>query len=59
MTDFKTTKQWTIAGKDGFSSLKFGEKAVPELGDSEVLVQSEYNTKCHLKPYQLLTCILN
>ena len=49
MTDFKTAKQWSVAGKEGFSSLKYSEKPVPELGDSEVLVQSESNTRHRFK----------
>lgn len=38
----KTTKQWNVTardGKDGFNALKYSEKAVPELGDSQVLVK--------------------
>ncbi|KAL9601048.1 MAG: hypothetical protein Q9219_002757 [cf. Caloplaca sp. 3 TL-2023] len=38
-----TTKQWTVAGRDGFDSLKFDEKAqVPQLGDHDVLVHFHY-----------------
>ncbi|KAI4205398.1 MAG: hypothetical protein LQ350_000439 [Teloschistes chrysophthalmus] len=38
-----TTKQWTVAGKDGFTSLKFDEKAqIPQLGDHDVLVHFHY-----------------
>lgn len=38
-----TTKQWTVAGKDGFDSLKFEEKAqIPKLGDHDVLVHFHY-----------------
>ena len=38
-----TTRQWKVAGKDGFSSLKFTEKAeVPKLGDHDVLVNIHY-----------------
>ncbi len=40
----KTTKLWRVTGYDGFDSLKFIEEPVPELGDSEVLVKSEYCT---------------
>jgi hypothetical protein len=35
-----TTKQWTVAGKDGFDALKFEEKAsIQEIGDKDVLVK--------------------
>ncbi|KAF2682072.1 hypothetical protein K458DRAFT_370618 [Lentithecium fluviatile CBS 122367] len=35
-----TMRQWTVEGKNGFDSLNFNEKAaVPELGDTEVLVK--------------------
>ena len=38
-----TTKQWTIAGRDGFESLKFVENAeIPKLGDHDVLVDFHY-----------------
>ncbi|KAL8921211.1 MAG: hypothetical protein Q9208_005822 [Pyrenodesmia sp. 3 TL-2023] len=38
-----TTKQWTVAGKSGFDSLKFDEKAqIPQLGDHDVLVHFHY-----------------
>jgi NADPH:quinone reductase-like Zn-dependent oxidoreductase len=37
----KTTKQWTVEGFEGPSSLKFSEVPVPSLKDDEVLVQSE------------------
>ncbi|KAL8720059.1 MAG: hypothetical protein Q9225_003027 [Loekoesia sp. 1 TL-2023] len=38
-----TTKQWTVAGKNGFDSLKFDEKAqVAHLGDHDVLVHFHY-----------------
>lgn len=40
----KTVKQWNVAGKDGFESLKFSEQPVPELGDSQVLVKSEFQS---------------
>ena len=37
-----TMKQWTVAGKTGFDSLKLDEKApVPQLGDKDVLVKCE------------------
>ncbi|KAI1103591.1 NAD(P)-binding protein [Jackrogersella minutella] len=35
----KTTKQWNVTGEDGTDSLKFTEQAVPEFGDSQVLVK--------------------
>ena len=39
-----TTKQWVVEGKNGFDSLKLNEKAaVPEIGDKDVLVKSEYH----------------
>jgi hypothetical protein len=37
----KTTKQWTVEGFEGPSSLKFSEGPVPTLKDNEVLVQSK------------------
>ncbi len=38
-----TTKQWSIAGKDGFESLKFDDKAeIPTLGEKDVLVNFHY-----------------
>ena len=38
-----TTKQWLVAGKDGFDSLQFVEKAeIPKLGDHDVLVNIHY-----------------
>ncbi|KAI4094005.1 MAG: hypothetical protein LQ344_002450 [Seirophora lacunosa] len=38
-----TTKQWTVAGKSGFDSLKFEEKAqIPQLGEHDVLVHFHY-----------------
>ncbi|KAI4257622.1 MAG: hypothetical protein LQ352_001608 [Teloschistes flavicans] len=38
-----TTKQWTVVGKDGFTSLKFDESAqIPQLGDHDVLVHFHY-----------------
>ncbi|KAI4231163.1 MAG: hypothetical protein LQ349_005782 [Xanthoria aureola] len=38
-----TTKQWIVAGTDGFDSLKFEEKAqIPQLGDHDVLVHFHY-----------------
>jgi len=37
-----TMKQWTVAGQDGFNSLKFNENAqVPEIGETDVLVKFE------------------
>jgi hypothetical protein len=36
----KTAKQWNVIGNDGFDSLKYSEKAIPEVGDSQVLVKS-------------------
>ncbi|KAL8769941.1 MAG: hypothetical protein Q9209_004188 [Squamulea sp. 1 TL-2023] len=37
------TKQWTIAGKNGFDSLKLEEKAqIPQLGEHDVLVRFHY-----------------
>jgi NADPH:quinone reductase-like Zn-dependent oxidoreductase len=35
----KTTKVWTINGKNGFDSLKLSEVPVPEISDYEVLVK--------------------
>ncbi|GAB1735832.1 hypothetical protein NU219Hw_g5172t1 [Hortaea werneckii] len=36
----QTQKQWTVAGKTGFDSLKLNESAaVPQLGDKDVLVK--------------------
>jgi hypothetical protein len=37
----KTTKQWTVAGKTGFDSLKLTEEPTPQVGDSQVLVKRE------------------
>ncbi|KAL8725202.1 MAG: hypothetical protein Q9181_006507 [Wetmoreana brouardii] len=38
-----TTKQWTVAGRDGIESLKFeGNAQVPQLGDHDVLVHFYY-----------------
>ncbi|KAL8962970.1 MAG: hypothetical protein Q9193_000709 [Seirophora villosa] len=38
-----TTKQWTVAGKSGFDSLKFEEKAqISPLGEHDVLVHFHY-----------------
>ncbi|POR37005.1 Zinc-type alcohol dehydrogenase-like protein [Tolypocladium paradoxum] len=37
-----TAKQWNVTtqdGKDGFNALQFSEKAVPDVGDSQVLVK--------------------
>ena len=36
-----TTKQWIVAGEEGFESLKFAEVPVPTLRDNEVLVRRE------------------
>lgn len=42
----KTTKAWTVEGKNGFDSLKYHEeKPLPPLGDKEVMVKSAY-TRC-------------
>lgn len=36
----KTTKAWTIEGKDGFESLKFHKEVpIPAISDNEVLVK--------------------
>ncbi|PGH29587.1 hypothetical protein GX50_07665 [[Emmonsia] crescens] len=35
----KTSKQWSLAGQNGFESLKFTEEPVPELDDNHVLVK--------------------
>ncbi|KAI1136098.1 zinc-containing alcohol dehydrogenase [Hypoxylon sp. FL0543] len=35
----KTSRQWNITGSDGLETLKLTEKPVPQLGDTEVLVQ--------------------
>jgi NADPH:quinone reductase-like Zn-dependent oxidoreductase len=35
----KTTKAWTVNGKNGFDSLKLSEVPVPEVSDHEVLVK--------------------
>ncbi|CZS88733.1 hypothetical protein WAI453_010638 [Rhynchosporium graminicola] len=36
----KTTKAWTVEGKNGFESLKFNNEApIPDLSDNEVLVK--------------------
>lgn len=37
----KTAKQWKVTGYTGFDDLKFTEEAVPEIGDSQVLVKSK------------------
>ncbi|KAG8527419.1 uncharacterized protein KY384_007571 [Bacidia gigantensis] len=43
MSTPSTTKQWTVNGKDGFSSFQFHEKApLPPLGDNDVLVNFHY-----------------
>jgi hypothetical protein len=36
----RTTKQWTVTGKDGFDSLKYLVQPLPDFGDNEVLVKS-------------------
>lgn len=37
----KTTKAWTVEGKDGFDSLVYNDKReVPALGTKDVLVKS-------------------
>jgi hypothetical protein len=38
----ETTNLWRVTGYNGFDSLKFMEESIPELGDGEVLVKSEY-----------------
>lgn len=38
----KTSKQWSLAGQNGFESLKFTEEPVPELDDNHVLVKSKF-----------------
>lgn len=36
-------KTWTVAGMDGFESLKFnGKGSVPEIGEHDVLVRFHY-----------------
>ncbi|KAI1082140.1 zinc-binding dehydrogenase [Whalleya microplaca] len=35
----KTAMQWNVVGQDGLYSLQFTEKAVPQLGDNQVLVK--------------------
>jgi hypothetical protein len=35
----KTVKQWNIEEFSNFDGLKFSERDIPELGDSEVLVK--------------------
>ncbi|KAJ0419765.1 zinc-binding dehydrogenase [Aspergillus carlsbadensis] len=47
----QTTKQWTVEGFDGPSSLKFSEVPIPSLQDNEVLVQIKGAT---LNPRDLL-----
>ncbi|KAI4123044.1 MAG: hypothetical protein LQ338_005468 [Usnochroma carphineum] len=38
-----TTKQWIVAGRSGFDSLKFdGQAQIPKLGDHDVLVHFHY-----------------
>ncbi|KAL2848382.1 hypothetical protein BJY01DRAFT_159802 [Aspergillus pseudoustus] len=37
----KTTKQWTVQGFEGPSSLKYTEVPISPLGDNEVLIQSK------------------
>ncbi|KAK2034128.1 zinc-binding dehydrogenase [Colletotrichum zoysiae] len=34
-----TVKQWNVVGQEGFQSLRFSEQALPEFGDSQVLVR--------------------
>ena len=36
-----TSQQWNVVVQDGVTSLKYVEKPVPELDDSDVLVKSE------------------
>lgn len=40
--NMRTVKQWRVSGYDGFDSLEFSEASVPEFGDKEVLVKSEF-----------------
>lgn len=44
----QTQKQWAVAGKTGFDSLKLNESApVPKLGDKDVLVKCKaFISKC-------------
>ncbi|KAI4863391.1 zinc-binding dehydrogenase [Hypoxylon rubiginosum] len=35
----KTASQWNVIGFDGFDSLKYSEKPVPDFGDDQVLVR--------------------
>jgi hypothetical protein len=37
-----TTGQWSLTGADGAASLTYSEQPVPELGDHDVLVKSEF-----------------
>lgn len=38
-----SNKTWTVAGMDGFESLKFNEKgSMPEIGEHDVLVRFHY-----------------
>lgn len=46
----KTVKQWNVASQDGFGGLKLSEQPVPELGDGQVLVKSEF-CQCRLKGF--------
>lgn len=41
----QTVKQWNVVSHNGFDGLKFSEQPLPELGDSQVLVKSEYYFK--------------
>lgn len=38
----KTTKQWRVVGHNGFDSLEYSEQPIPELGDNQVLIKSEF-----------------
>lgn len=44
----KTAKQWNVTGTTGFDDLKLSEQAVPELGDNQVLVKSEYPRRLNM-----------
>lgn len=37
-------KAWTVEGFTGFECVKFGEQKVPELGDNQVLVKSDFTS---------------
>lgn len=45
----KTTKEWRVVGYNGFDSLEFSEAPVPEFGDHEVLVKSEFTNNNRTK----------